>query len=83
MVFQFLEPLERKMKNSSFNSFCKGSIKDKIKGFHCGVDDYLAKPFNLDEFLLRVQRLLAKKAWYIKNNNKNLFNGDAYTFGIK
>ncbi|OQY02663.1 MAG: DNA-binding response regulator [Desulfobacteraceae bacterium 4572_130] len=60
----------------------KASIKDKIKGFHCGVDDYLAKPFNLDEFLLRVQRLLAKKAWYIKKNNKILFNGDSYTFGI-
>jgi DNA-binding response OmpR family regulator len=27
------------------------------------VDDYLAKPFNLDEFLLRVERLLTRGAW--------------------
>jgi two-component system, OmpR family, alkaline phosphatase synthesis response regulator PhoP len=27
------------------------------------VDDYLAKPFNLDEFLLRVKRFLTRVSW--------------------
>ena len=41
----------------------KGDSDDKIKGFSYGVDDYLAKPFNLEEFLLRVDRLLTRGAW--------------------
>lgn len=42
----------------------KSASDDKIKGFAFGVDDYLAKPFNLEEFLLRVERLLTKASWY-------------------
>lgn len=41
----------------------KGNPEDRIKGLTYGVDDYLAKPFNLEEFLLRVERLLARSAW--------------------
>ncbi|MBN1848615.1 MAG: response regulator transcription factor [Deltaproteobacteria bacterium] len=41
----------------------KGDPDDRVKGFSYGVDDYLAKPFNLDEFLLRVERLLTRGAW--------------------
>jgi len=40
----------------------KGDSEYKVKGFCCGVDDYLAKPFNLEEFLLRVERLLLRAA---------------------
>mgnify|MGYP006421139551 CR=1 FL=1 len=36
----------------------KGDSDDKVKGFSHGVDDYLSKPFDLEEFLLRVERLL-------------------------
>lgn len=41
----------------------RGEIEDRIKGLSWGVDDYLAKPFNLDEFLLRVERLLTRSSW--------------------
>ncbi len=41
----------------------KGGADDKIKGFSCGVDDYLAKPFNLDEFLMRIERLMTRSSW--------------------
>jgi two-component system, OmpR family, alkaline phosphatase synthesis response regulator PhoP len=41
----------------------KGNPDDKVKGFSCGVDDYLAKPFNLEEFMLRVDRLLTRSSW--------------------
>ena len=39
----------------------RGDTKDKIKGLRYGVDDYLSKPFDLEEFLLRIERLLKKK----------------------
>lgn len=38
----------------------KATTQDKIKGLSCGVDDYLTKPFDLEEFLLRIERLLAR-----------------------
>lgn len=41
----------------------RGEPDDRVKGFSYGVDDYLAKPFNLDEFLLRVDRLLTRYGW--------------------
>ncbi len=41
----------------------RGGSEDKVRGFACGVDDYMAKPFDLDEFLKRVERLLTRSAW--------------------
>jgi DNA-binding response OmpR family regulator len=41
----------------------RGGSDDRVKGLAGGADDYLAKPFNLDEFLLRVQRLLNRAQW--------------------
>jgi len=32
----------------------RGLERDKVKGFELGADDYLVKPFGLDEFLARV-----------------------------
>ena len=42
----------------------KSASDDRVKGLAFGVDDYLSKPFNLDEFLLRIERLLTRAAWY-------------------
>ncbi|MBT0654731.1 response regulator transcription factor [Geomobilimonas luticola] len=37
---------------------------DRITGLASGADDYLTKPFNLNEFLLRVQGMLRRSSWY-------------------
>lgn len=36
----------------------KNASVDKVKAFKGGVDDYLGKPFSVEEFLLRIERLL-------------------------
>lgn len=49
----------------------KGSADDKVKGLEYGVDDYLSKPFNLEEFLLRVERLLTRVSWNKRSQEQN------------
>lgn len=52
-------------------------VKDRIKGLEAGADDYLTKPFHLEELLLRVKGMLKRKHWYAKTTD-----GDpVYRFG--
>src|SRR5205823_8001627 len=55
----------------------KSSSADRVLGLKKGADDYLTKPFNLEELILRVQKLIEK--------NKRLQDrssiGDSYKFG--
>jgi two-component system alkaline phosphatase synthesis response regulator PhoP len=37
---------------------------DRVTGLASGADDYLTKPFNLNEFLLRVKGMLRRSSWY-------------------
>jgi two-component system response regulator RpaA len=37
-----------------------GMVDDKVKGFDVGADDYLVKPFELPELLVRVRALLRR-----------------------
>jgi DNA-binding response OmpR family regulator len=38
--------------------------EDRVTGLASGADDYLTKPFSLEEFLLRVRGILRRSAWY-------------------
>ena len=42
----------------------RGDPQDRIHGLEAGGDDYLAKPFHLHEFLLRVRAILRRWEWY-------------------
>lgn len=55
----------------------KNTPADKITGLKKGADDYLTKPFNLEELLLRVDKLISKN----KRIQDRETVGDIYTFG--
>ncbi len=46
----------------------KGTIDDKTEGFDCGADDYLVKPFDIQEVLLRIRVLLRRNQIEEKNS---------------
>lgn len=37
---------------------------ERVRGLALGADDYLTKPFSLEEFLLRVKGMLRRSEWY-------------------
>ena len=41
-----------------------GAPSDRIRGLEAGGDDYLSKPFHLEELLLRVAAILKRTMWY-------------------
>ncbi|MBK8944338.1 MAG: response regulator transcription factor [Ignavibacteriae bacterium] len=38
----------------------KSMLKDKIEGFNIGADDYITKPFNTEELILRINAVLRR-----------------------
>jgi DNA-binding response OmpR family regulator len=56
----------------------KTAQEDKIRGFKIGADDYIVKPFNIEELLLRIEVFL--KRINVKTNSKNLYIIGNYKF---
>ena len=54
----------------------KGSINDKTEGFNVGADDYLVKPFEIQEVLLRIRALLRRNTENAPKNSEILRAGD-------
>ena len=42
----------------------KNTDDDRVHGFETGADDYLGKPFQVRELLLRVRAILRRESWY-------------------
>ena len=55
----------------------KNTSADRVLGLKKGADDYLTKPFNLEELLLRVQKLIEKN---MKLQDRDSVS-DTYSFG--
>jgi two-component system alkaline phosphatase synthesis response regulator PhoP len=55
----------------------RNSSADRVMGLKKGADDYLSKPFNLEELLLRVSKLIDKN---LKLQDRSTL-GDHYQFG--
>jgi two-component system alkaline phosphatase synthesis response regulator PhoP len=55
----------------------RSGSSDRVTGLKRGADDYLTKPFNLEELLLRIEKLIDKN----RKLQVNSSIGDQYGFG--
>ena len=46
----------------------RGEDRDKIEGLSLGADDYVTKPYNAEELILRIKNLLTRSNFYKENN---------------
>lgn len=60
----------------------KSLPEDKVKGFKAGGDDYITKPFNNEEFLLRIKAILKRTAGTVieEDENKGVYELGDYKF---
>ena len=57
---ELLENIRKRTNVPAIFLSAKGESKDKISGLEIGADDYLSKPFEPKELLLRLERLLIR-----------------------
>ena len=58
----------------------RGQAHDRVRGLQVGADDYLAKPFHLPEFLLRVRAMLRRRGWKGDAAARYAFAGNVVDF---
>lgn len=63
--FEFLSDLRRDNNVPVIMLTAMGDAPDRINGLECGADDYLAKPFEPKELILRIKNILKRTP---KNN---------------
>jgi DNA-binding response OmpR family regulator len=50
----------------------RGQPQDVLRGFESGADDYLAKPFDLEVLIARINGLLRRREWFdLQNQNSS------------
>ena len=59
--YELTKEIKRKMSVPIILLTAKGEVDDRIKGLELGADDYLGKPFEPKELLLRIKNIINKK----------------------
>ena len=57
---EFIEENKKKLSTPVILLTAKGEANERIKGLEVGADDYLPKPFEPRELVLRIEKIIEK-----------------------
>ncbi|KAA3631070.1 MAG: DNA-binding response regulator [Calditrichaeota bacterium] len=81
--FTFVEQVRKDDEKTPIIFLTAKSFKeDKIKGFQIGCDDYITKPFSIEELLLRIEAIL-KRSGTLQSKETSVFDIGKYIFDYK
>ena len=60
MVWNLFKKIKKKLDTPIILLTAKGEANERIEGLEIGADDYLPKPFEPKELILRIQNILKK-----------------------
>ncbi|MBK8344283.1 MAG: response regulator transcription factor [Bacteroidetes bacterium] len=63
----------------------KAMLEDKLQGFKLGGDDYITKPFSIDELVLKIEVFLKRSKVFSENTaeEKNIYHIASYIVDFK
>ncbi len=70
--FDLTKEIKKKMQIPIILLTAKGEVENRIKGLELGADDYLGKPFEPKELLLRIKNIISKSKKININNIVNI-----------
>ena len=56
--YELTKEIKKKLKVPIILLTAKGDVENRIKGLELGADDYVGKPFEPKELLLRIKKIL-------------------------
>jgi len=79
--FAFAREVRRRDTDTPLIFLTAKSLKaDKIEGFQIGCDDYITKPFSVEELLLRIRAVLRRSGGSPAEDTRTQFEIGAYLF---
>ncbi len=61
----------------------KNLKEDVLEGFKLGADDYITKPFSMEELILRIEAILRRTSQENQSNAQQVFTLGKYTFDTR